>query len=136
MERLRRLCEFWNWLPAFRAVAETSHLPSASEEFGVSASALSRAIHLLEKNLGIELFQRQGRGLQLNEAGEQFLAVVRDAMRLVDDGLSTIGALDRSGPFYVSTSVSLPSCSCRLWCNSSVLIRAWSSTTITVEPTR
>ncbi len=58
MERLRRVASFWNWLPAFRAVAETEHLPTAAEALFVSPSALSRAIRLLEKDVGQPLFRR------------------------------------------------------------------------------
>ena len=39
----------WNWLPAFRAVAETEHLPTASDLLHVTPSALSRTIRLLEQ---------------------------------------------------------------------------------------
>ena len=27
LARVRELAQFWNWLPAFRAVAESEHLP-------------------------------------------------------------------------------------------------------------
>jgi len=90
MERARRLTQFWNWLPAFRAVAETQHLPSAAQQLGISPQALSRTIKLLEDELEVELFHRVGRSLQLSDAGQAFLASVRDAMRRVDDGLSVI----------------------------------------------
>ncbi|MEM1032719.1 MAG: LysR family transcriptional regulator [Myxococcota bacterium] len=88
MERARRIAQFWSWLPAFRAVAETEHLPSAAQQLGVSAQALSRTIKLLEGELDAVLFHRVGRSLQLSDAGRAFLASVRDAMRRVDDGLS------------------------------------------------
>jgi len=90
MERARRLTQFWNWLPAFRAVAETEHLPSAAHQLGISPQALSRTIKLLEDELEIELFHRRGRGLSLSDAGHAFLGSVRDAMRRVDDGLSIL----------------------------------------------
>ena len=57
MEHLRRLYRVWNWLPAFRAVAETEHLPTASEMLGLTPSALSRAIKQLEDEL-VELLLR------------------------------------------------------------------------------
>ena len=104
MERLLRLNEFWNWLPAFRAVAETSHLPSASKALQVSASSLSRTIHLLEENLGRDLFDREGRNLELNENGERFLAAVRDAMRLIDDGLCDVTESPLSGSLHISAA--------------------------------
>ncbi|MEO0593731.1 MAG: LysR family transcriptional regulator [Myxococcota bacterium] len=104
MERSDRLVEFWNWLPAFRAVAETQHLPSASAKLRVSPSALSRTIRLLETNLGRPLFTRVGRQISLNPDGESFLASVRDAMRLIDDGLSALADHEMSGPVRVYCS--------------------------------
>jgi len=103
MERLRRVASLWSWLPAFRAVAETQHLPTASSQLFVSASALSRTIRLLEDDLGRRLFLRNGRRIELNEAGQRFLVAVRNAMRMVHEGLLAIEGAELSGPVYVST---------------------------------
>lgn len=103
MERLRRVASLWSWLPAFRAVAETQHLPTASQQLFVSASALSRTIRLLEDDLGRRLFLRNGRRIELNEAGQRFLVAVRNAMRMVHEGLLAIEGSELSGPVYVST---------------------------------
>lgn len=92
MERLRRLTTLWNWLPAFRAVAETQHLPAASKQLHVSPSALSRTIRLLEEDVGQPLFNRVGRGIELNATGERLLSAVRDSMRLVDEALGAMAA--------------------------------------------
>jgi len=91
MERAARLRSLWSWLPAFRAVAETEHLPTASEQLHVSASSLSRTIRLLEDDLGTPLFDRVGRQLVLNDAGRSLLRSVRLAMRSVDEALVSIG---------------------------------------------
>ncbi|MCH9686668.1 MAG: LysR family transcriptional regulator [Deltaproteobacteria bacterium] len=104
MERLRRVASLWSWLPAFRAVAETQHLPTASSQLFVSASALSRTIRLLEDDLGRRLFLRNGRRIELNEAGQRFLVAVRNAMRMVHEGLLAIEGTELSGPVYVSTA--------------------------------
>lgn len=90
MERVRRLMDLWPYLPAFRAVAETQHLPRASELLLVSPSALSRSIRLLEEAVGVQLFDRVGRQLELNPSGRRFLSAVRDSMRLLDEGLAQI----------------------------------------------
>ncbi len=103
MDRLRRLSEFWNWLPAFRAVAETGHLPTASEQLGVGPSSLSRTIALLESRVGKPLFDRVGRGIVLNADGERFLAAVRDSMRRLDDGVSELRSPELLDPLAVST---------------------------------
>lgn len=104
MERLRRVASLWSWLPAFRAVAETQHLPTASSQLFVSASALSRTIRLLEEDLGRRLFLRNGRRIELNESGQRFLVAVRTAMRIVHEGLLAIEGSELSGPVFVSSA--------------------------------
>ena len=103
MERLKRVAGVWSWLPAFRAVAETQHLPTASAELAVSASALSRTIRLLETDLGLELFERQGRRIVLNEAGERLLVAVRDAMRRIHDGMSLMDRRQLEGSILIAS---------------------------------
>jgi DNA-binding transcriptional LysR family regulator len=100
--RVRRLHALWSWLPAFRAVAETQHLPTAGEALATSPSALSRSIKLLEEEVGQSLFDRGGRTLELNAAGERLLLAVRTAMRTLDEALASIGAGQLVGPVQVS----------------------------------
>jgi DNA-binding transcriptional LysR family regulator len=88
MDRAQRLTGIWSWLPAFRVVAETEHLPTAARAMHVSASSLSRSVSLLEGAIGRPLFARTGRRIQLNPAGAVLLAAVRDAMRRIDDATS------------------------------------------------
>jgi DNA-binding transcriptional LysR family regulator len=87
-DKFQRISDIWNWLPAFRAVAETEHLPTASERVHVSTSALSRSVKRLEEYLGHSLFDRQGRTMQLNERGERLLRAVRRSMRRVDEAVA------------------------------------------------
>jgi DNA-binding transcriptional LysR family regulator len=102
MDRARRLRAIWNYLPAFRAVAETEHLPTAASAFHLSPSALSRAIRMAEVEAGSELFERVGRGMRLTAAGHVFLGSVRDAMRLVDEGLGALGGAGLVGPVVLA----------------------------------
>ena len=104
MERTRRLAQFWSWLPAFRAVAESEHLPTASELVHVSPSALSRTVRLLEEEVGQALFDRVGRGLVLNAAGTVLLGSVRDAMRLLDEGLNAVNQQRDIGDVRITAS--------------------------------
>lgn len=102
MSRVRRLAQLWNWLPAFRVVAETRHLPTASEALGITAPALSRTIKQLEEAIGQPLFSRTGRRLALNDAGEAFLVAVRHAMRGLDETLENIEERALVGPVRLS----------------------------------
>lgn len=101
MERTRRVQQFWSWLPAFRAVAETEHLPSAADALHISPSALSRTVRLLEDSLGTPLFDRSGRALRLNEDGRILLGAVRDAMRGVHDAMETVAGEVARGPVHL-----------------------------------
>jgi DNA-binding transcriptional LysR family regulator len=90
VDRLARLTAYWNWLPAFRVVAETEHLPTAARAMHLSASALSRSVAQLESAIGRKLFERSNRRMVLNRDGAELLLAVRDAMRRVDDGLGRL----------------------------------------------
>lgn len=104
MHSFERLSPIWNWLPAFRAVAETEHLPAASALLHVSAGALSRTIRQLEDQLGEPLFDRVGRRLVLNPRGRQLLDAVRRAMRELDEGWAGSEAGAWTGPLHVSST--------------------------------
>jgi LysR family transcriptional regulator, nitrogen assimilation regulatory protein len=66
----------------FLHAAKTENLTQASNKAWVSQSALSRQIKLLEAELGVNLFERQARGVKLTEAGS---ALVRRAESLLQD---------------------------------------------------
>ena len=69
----------------------------------ISAPALSRAIRLLEDELGHELFTRKGRGIELNERGQVLLTAVRDGMRLIHEGMLGVLGNQLSGVVRVSS---------------------------------
>jgi DNA-binding transcriptional LysR family regulator len=82
----------------FRAVARLEHMTRAAEELGITQSSLSRAIRRLEREVGVPLFHRRGRGLQLNQYGAAFLARVERVFRELDaatDELRDLAGLDR-----------------------------------------
>jgi DNA-binding transcriptional LysR family regulator len=92
LEQILRLQNVWSWLPAFRTVAETQHLPSAARALHVTPSALSRSIKHLEDAIGQSLFTREERRIKLNRNGEILLSVVRDAMHRIGDGIEQVSA--------------------------------------------
>jgi DNA-binding transcriptional LysR family regulator len=102
MERARMVAQLWDWLPAFRAVAETEHLPTAATAMRLSPSTLSRAVGLLEDAVGHPLFERTGRRIVLNDRGALLLEAVRDAMRGVHSALEFIDDELFVGPVRVS----------------------------------
>ncbi len=98
MHRAVKVAEYWNWLPAFRAVAETSSLRDAAKRIHVAPSAISRTIRLLEDALGHPLFDRTNGALSLNAAGRQLLRAVRAAMRTVDEAQPHD---EERGPYHI-----------------------------------
>lgn len=66
------------------AVAETLHFGHASELSLVSQPSLSRQIKALERELGVDLFDRTSRSVTLTPAGAQFMPLARKALELLD----------------------------------------------------
>lgn len=60
----------------FKHVAKTGKIAESSKELFVSAAALSYSIAKLEKELGVQLFDRVGNRIKLNAHGEIFLRYV------------------------------------------------------------
>lgn len=103
-DRLVRIAGLWSWLPTFRAVAEAQSITRAAEQLGVSPSAVSRMIGLLESDVGQPLFTRVGRRIELNDAGTHLLQGVRSAMRLVDESLAVMGNRQMVGAVRIASA--------------------------------
>lgn len=61
-------------LRCFERAAHHQSFTAAAEELGMTQSAVSKKIRELETDLGIDLFQRAGRGVTLTQAGKSFAA--------------------------------------------------------------
>lgn len=108
MMRFRRVAQLWDWLPGFRGVAEHESVHKAAQTLGISPSALSRTVKLLESSLGAPLFVRQGSGMELTPFGSELLTITRDIMRQVDDCISRDEARRTgAGPLYVGVTSDL-----------------------------
>ena len=68
----------------FRTVARLQHMTMAAEVLNVAQPALSKTIARLERELGVPLFDRQGRRIRLNRYGEAFLDKVDRALNLLE----------------------------------------------------
>jgi LysR family cyn operon transcriptional activator len=64
----------------FVATAEAENVSKAAHQIRISQPALSRQIHDLESEIGIALFEREGRRLHLTGAGEDLLAYARNVL--------------------------------------------------------
>ncbi|MFD1775001.1 LysR family transcriptional regulator [Paenibacillus rhizophilus] len=85
----------WQQLEYFEATARLQHMTLAAQTLNITQPALSRSIARLETELGIPLFEREGRSIRLNRYGQLFLSHVehileefRMAKREIDDLLN------------------------------------------------
>ncbi|MFT4066334.1 LysR family transcriptional regulator [Paraburkholderia sp.] len=84
-------------LHAFLIVSEEQSFTRAAKRLGVSQSALSQTIRLLEERMDMPLFQRTTRRVSPTEAGERLLTLIGPAMEEIQQGLAQMNAL-RSRP--------------------------------------
>ncbi|MCC5988619.1 MAG: LysR family transcriptional regulator [Pararhodobacter sp.] len=68
----------WNHIRAFHATATTGSLSAAARKLGLTQPTLSRQVAALEAELGVSLFERIGRRLQLTGTGMELLEHVND----------------------------------------------------------
>lgn len=80
-------------LQYFIKVARKQHVTQAAEEMHVAQSAVSRQIHQLEQELGVDLFVLVGRNLQLTPAGKLFLTRVERILSDLDKSVQEIREL-------------------------------------------
>jgi DNA-binding transcriptional LysR family regulator len=72
-------------LAALVAVADESSVSAAAVRLHVAQPSLSRQLRTLERRLGLTLFERSGRRLQVTAAGEQVVTAARRALAAADD---------------------------------------------------
>jgi LysR family transcriptional activator of glutamate synthase operon len=77
-------------LQYFLKVAKKQHVTQASEELHIAQSAVSRQIHQLEEELGVQLFVQKGRNLQLTPAGKLFESRIEQIMLDLDRAVTEI----------------------------------------------
>ncbi len=98
-------------LPIVAAVARRGGFAAAASELGMSASAVSHAVRLVEERLGQPLFARTTRSVALTEAGKSLIATIAPALQDIHDRVERIRAVKGrpSGLLRINASrISLP----------------------------
>lgn len=96
---LRQLRAFW-------LVSQEGSMTRAAARMHLTISALSMLVRTLEEELGVRLFERTTRRVELTEAGRQFLPTVRDVFFALDSGLQTLRETKRRKSERLSVATS------------------------------
>lgn len=75
----------WAQLRSFLALAETGSVHAAADRLLVTDSAISAAVATLQRDLGVPLVVREGRGVQLSESGLIYASYARRLLGLLDE---------------------------------------------------
>jgi LysR family glycine cleavage system transcriptional activator len=102
MSRLPLSC-----LPTFRVAARLQNLRAAAQQLHLTHSAVSQQIKQLEEQSGLRLFERRGRGVVLNAAGQALLRAVDQALDGLAQGL--LAAQAATGQAHLLRLTLLPS---------------------------
>src|SRR5262249_52141856 len=89
-------------LPAFEISADRLSFSAAAEQLRLTHGAISRQIRTLEHQLGVPLFRRFNRRIELTQAGAEFLPAVRQALQLLEAAAAQVVDQTKSGPLVVS----------------------------------
>jgi DNA-binding transcriptional LysR family regulator len=77
-------------LRVFRAVADTGSISAAAERLCTVQSNVTAHVKRLERELGLALFHRKPRGVELTAAGEVLLAYARRVDQLLDEAATAV----------------------------------------------
>ena len=95
-------------LDYFRKLAATEHITQTAKELYISQTALSSMIIGLEKELGVQLFDRSKRSIRLNQAGRIYLQYVNDVFAALENGRTALHELTETAEHQVSLTVGTP----------------------------
>ncbi len=95
MQTLRRLLPSASSLIVFEAAGRHQNFTRAADELGMTQAAVSYAVRGLEDQLGVPLFHRVHRAVELTEAGERFHADVSIGLSRIQKSAEDIRAKGR-----------------------------------------
>jgi LysR family transcriptional regulator, glycine cleavage system transcriptional activator len=90
-------------LHAFEAAARHHSFAAAANELGVTPTAISHQIRLLEEACGLKLFQRRPRPLLLTSAGARLYPAVRDGFDALASAVALLAEEDVQAPLRVTS---------------------------------
>lgn len=94
-------------LSSFLAVADELHFGRAAERLQVAQPALSQQLRRLETQLGLQLFERDARKVELTAAGRAFLPGARDAVAAAQRAAVAARRATADGPAVLRVAADL-----------------------------
>ncbi|CAI2495126.1 Gcv operon activator [Serratia ficaria] len=89
-------------LPTFVIAAQLENLRATAQRVHLTHGAVSQQIQQLEQAIGCPLFERRGRGLRLNAAGRELLAVAEPALLALQRGVGRVRRIAASRALRIS----------------------------------
>lgn len=96
-----------NWFRVFESAARHLKFTAAAEELGITQSAVSQQIRLLELRLGTQLFVRQPRRLSLTDAGRKLFPQVSKSIQYLTQATEMFDLGAGQQVLTIATSVSV-----------------------------
>ncbi|RQW64597.1 LysR family transcriptional regulator [Vibrio viridaestus] len=95
-------------IPVFIAVVEHGNISTAASHLGITKSAVSKRISQLEHELGVRLFHRSTRQINLTEAGQRYFFHINKAYQFTLDGVDAVTELQAKpkGKLSITTPMS------------------------------
>lgn len=103
------------YLQTFREVAIRQSFTKAANELGYAQSSVTTQIQKLEKEYGVKLFERYGRGLRLTKSGEELLKYAVQMLDLYQQskekltkqggGTLSIGTIDSLAAYFLPSVI-------------------------------
>ena len=99
-------------------IAEAGSLNKAAEALYISQPSLTSAMQELEKELGISIFVRSGRGVSLTQDGSEFLLYAREVYGQYETLLDKYGKSGKRKKKFGRFSPGNPSSAVQRYCNA------------------
>ncbi len=100
-----------NSFSTFESAARLESYSKAADELYITQAAVSQQMRTLENTLGVKLFVRTGRKMQLTQSGETLFASVSQAFESLEQGIAKISNQSANGELVVTSTQSF----CSLW---------------------
>jgi len=92
------------YISAFIAVAKTLNFRRAAESLYMTQPGLTRMIKRLEEDIGVGLFNRTTRSVELTEAGNIFLKEIRPAIEKIRRAISKAQSVEAGNIGYLKVA--------------------------------